>query len=233
MSGKTSAFGLSGNQLKILAMLLMTIDHIGAYLLPQYTALRYIGRLSMPIFAWMIAEGAYHTRSRLRYLVVMLLFGAVTQAVNIIFLDRWTLNIMVTFSLSLLVIYGVDQASKNKNFLTLCWMSAMFGAVVYLCLYADAIAGIPISVEYGLVGVLLPVLIFMGKNKPEKLLLAAVGLTVLGMVYNGSQMYALLSLPLLALYNGKRGKRSMKYLFYLYYPLHLVAIYAIGMLLNR
>ena len=64
-------------------------------------------------------------------------------------------------------------------------------------------------------------------------LLAAVGLTALALTTNYSQWYALLSLPLLALYNGKKGKMKLKYLFYLYYPLHLVAIYAISMLLNK
>ena len=34
-------FGLTGNQLKLRAIVLMTIDHIGAYLLPQYIILRY------------------------------------------------------------------------------------------------------------------------------------------------------------------------------------------------
>ena len=43
--------GLTGNQLKIIAMIAMTCDHVGLQLFPQVTLLRIIGRLSFPIFA--------------------------------------------------------------------------------------------------------------------------------------------------------------------------------------
>lgn len=56
-------FGLSGNQLKLIALATMTLDHVGAYLLPQVLFLRILGRLSLPIYAYMIAEGCRHTRS--------------------------------------------------------------------------------------------------------------------------------------------------------------------------
>ena len=37
---------MTGNQLKILALVTMTIDHVGVVLLPQYLVLRIIGRLT-------------------------------------------------------------------------------------------------------------------------------------------------------------------------------------------
>ena len=49
---------LTKNQLKILAMVCMTIDHIGAMLFPQAVWLRVIGRLAFPLFSYCIAEGA-------------------------------------------------------------------------------------------------------------------------------------------------------------------------------
>ena len=61
MNAIRSRFALTGNQLKILAMLTMTIDHIGVILLPQYRFLRIIGRLSMPIYAYMIAAATTPT----------------------------------------------------------------------------------------------------------------------------------------------------------------------------
>ena len=45
------------------------------------------------------------------------------------------------------------------------------------------------------------------------------------------QWFSLLSLPLLALYNGSRGKWKLKWLFYVYYPLHLVVIWLLRFLL--
>ncbi len=63
--------------LKILAAIFMTIDHIGVFLVepfygiesPFYLALRIIGRLSFPLFAFLIVESIFHTRSRFKFLL--------------------------------------------------------------------------------------------------------------------------------------------------------------------
>lgn len=55
--------GLNSNQLKLLALLTMTVDHIGVHLFPQYPILRIIGRLAFPIYAYCIAEGCVHTKT--------------------------------------------------------------------------------------------------------------------------------------------------------------------------
>lgn len=56
--------GLTGNQLKLLALFAMTCDHVGLQLLPQFIILRIIGRLAAPLFAYMIAEGCRYTHDR-------------------------------------------------------------------------------------------------------------------------------------------------------------------------
>lgn len=48
---KSRFIGMNSNQLKIVALLAMTCDHIGKQLLPQITILQIIGRLAFPIFA--------------------------------------------------------------------------------------------------------------------------------------------------------------------------------------
>ena len=53
--------GLTNNQLKLIALVTMTLDHIGVVLFPQAQWLRIVGRLAFPIFAYMIAEGCRHT----------------------------------------------------------------------------------------------------------------------------------------------------------------------------
>ena len=73
---KMKKISLTNNQLKIIAMLAMLSDHIGKVLLPQYQILQIIGRLAFPIFAFMIAEGCFYTKNKVRYfLTVFLLAG--------------------------------------------------------------------------------------------------------------------------------------------------------------
>ncbi len=47
----------------------MLIDHLGAVLFPEVIILRMIGRLSFPIFAYLIAIGYSKTNSVFKYLI--------------------------------------------------------------------------------------------------------------------------------------------------------------------
>lgn len=223
--------GLTGNQLKILALLLMTVDHIGMLMFPEQILWRLIGRLAMPIFAWMIAEGCRYTKNRIRYLGTMLGVGLVCQVVYLLFMQSLDQCILITFSLSAVVIFALDFAEKKKSFLSLCLMGLTFMAVTYICVFLPG--DLPgFHVDYGIFGVLLPVLIYMGQTKEQKLMAAAIGLLPLAITHGYWQWTSFLALPLLALYNGQRGKAKLKYLFYIYYPLHLVALYGISLLLT-
>ena len=233
MLTKVKGLGLTSNQLKIFALLVMTIDHIGYILLPQMRILRYIGRLAMPIFAWMIAEGCEYTKNRTRYLLTMLGFGLVGQVVNYVFEQSLNQCILITFSMSLILIYTMDYAQKKKNFLSLCLMGGAVLGVCYICVFLpNDLPGTDFSVDYNIFGVMLPVVIYIAKTKEQKLMAAAGVLAMLALWNGFIQWFALLSLPLLAMYNGQRGKMKLKYLFYLYYPLHLAALYSIGLLLK-
>ena len=55
-------FGINTFTLKMIAVVAMLIDHIGAILLPQYEILRIIGRIAFPIFAYTLVEGFIHTQ---------------------------------------------------------------------------------------------------------------------------------------------------------------------------
>ena len=78
---RISFSGLTGNQLKLIALITMTLDHVGMLLLPRVRILRAIGRIAFPIFAYMIAEGCQHTRNRKKYLLSMASFATVCQVV--------------------------------------------------------------------------------------------------------------------------------------------------------
>ena len=69
--------GLSGNVLKIIALIAMTVDHIGVIIFPKAVVLRIIGRIAMPIFAFMIAEGCVYTKRKLRYFALVFGLGLI------------------------------------------------------------------------------------------------------------------------------------------------------------
>ena len=58
---------LTNNQLKIIAVISMLLDHVGKELFPQYTILQIFGRVAFPIFSFMIAEGCLYTRDKKKY----------------------------------------------------------------------------------------------------------------------------------------------------------------------
>ena len=216
---------LTSNQLKLLAMLTMTIDHIGVQLFPGILWLRIVGRLSFPIYAYMIAEGCVHTRNRRNYLLQMAGLALLCQLVYFFAMGSLFQCILVTFTLSIVTIYAIDSKVRWHAPATLL-------AVLFLTeLLPLLLPGTDYAVDYGLLGVLLPVAVYLGKTRRQKLLLSAILLCLLALNFGGVQWYSLLALLPLALYSGQRGKRRIKWLFYLYYPLHLAAIYGISLLL--
>lgn len=224
--------GLTGNQLKILALLLMTADHIGMLLMPQYTVLRAVGRSAFPIFAYMVAEGCVHSRHRLRYWLTMAGAALVCQIVYFMAMDSLEQCIFVTFSLSILLCTAVDRLVKQLSVWNAFLCALSFAAVWAFCEYLPTVIT-GFSVDYGFVGTLLPVLVFIAPSKVQKLVLLGVGLVFLARMTPQwpIQWYALFALLPLALYNGERGMLRLKYLFYIYYPLHLAALYGIGLIL--
>lgn len=215
--------GLTGNQLKIIAMVTMTCDHIGVQLFPHLLWMRMIGRLSMPIYAYMIAEGCRHTRDRKKYLLRLLGMGALCQLVYLVAMGSLYQCILITFSLSVGLIWLMEAGGGKLT------GKAQLGilAVFFICsVLPDLLPNTDFEVDYGLTGVLLPVMIYGAGNKGLLL-----GLALVALQHGGIQWLAFLSVPLLGLYNGKRGTANIGKLFYWYYPIHLVVIYGISLIL--
>ena len=221
-------FRLTGNQLKLIAMLAMTADHVGLQLLPQWGFLRILGRLAMPLYAYMIAEGCRYTRNRTRYFLSIALMGLGCQIVYFFFMGSLYQCILVTFSLSLGLIFLLDWAQKGPT--PIKWGIPILGIATVWFLTSvlpGLLPGTDFRIDYDFWGVMLPVLIYLGKDRPKALLMSAIGVTLLALHFGGDQWFGLLTIPLLALYDGTRGKANIKLLFYLYYPAHLAVIYLI------
>lgn len=238
---------MTGNQLKILALITMTIDHIGVVLLPQYLILRIIGRLTYPIFAYMIAEGCFYTHSKKRYLGGIFALGFVCQIGFFLAMGSLEQSILTSFVLAIITIYAVQLADDRRD---LAGALAVVGALaldVFVAFVLPVLlAGTDFSVDYGFWGIMLPVFcymprIFFKKALDKKRLRTMLAFACLGIILvcvqmndwlGGIQWFSLLAIVPLASYNGKRGTWYLKYLFYIYYPAHLVAIWGIAELLG-
>lgn len=230
MSAQRKVFsGLSGNQLKIIAMIAMTCDHVGLQLFPRFGLLRIIGRLALPVYAYMIAEGCLHTHDRRRYLLRMASLALVCQVVYLVAMGSLYQCILVTFSLSICLIWGIESARKDRTLLSSVRAAALLLGIWAVCeILPGLLPGTDFAVDYGFFGVLLPVLVYFGK--PRVLFLAG-GLLLLALDLGGIQWWGLAAVPLLLCYNGTRGKRSLGRWFYIYYPAHLVVIYVLSLLI--
>ena len=244
-----SRFGfLSNNELKILAAILMVCDHLGMMIFTKTPILRDIGRLSFPLFAYLIAEGAKYTRNKLRHLLTMAGFAAVIQIGYYIFNQSLEMSVLVTFTLSLLIIYALDLFKsalfqKDGSVWKIALTAALLLGAIALALTLHHL----VDLDYNFSGCILPVFpsiltkpkvadapaVFDLLDRKEfRIFATLLGALALSFDFGGSQFLCLLAIPLLFLYSENPGKLKMKYFFYIFYPLHFVVIYAIGMLIN-
>ena len=233
MTDKVKSFGLSSNALKMIALIAMTLDHIGVQILTDSELLRIIGRLAFPIFAYTIAEGCTHTKNRKRYALIIGATALLCQLVYFFAMQSLYQCIFVTFLLSIIIIYTFDRAVKSKS--PIWWL---FGVVLLLSVLfvteflPNILYKTDFYIDYGFAGVMVPVLIYFASGKASKLTAALFALSLLAFSVGGIQWYSLFALPIIALYNGKRGTRRLKWFFYIYYPVHLVVIYAASLLIG-
>lgn len=238
-------FGINRTMLKIIALITMTIDHIGFMFFPSYPIFRIIGRIAMPLYCYMIAEGAYYTRNRIKYLLSIFIIGLICFIVYLIFMQEFYFNILVAFSLSISLIYSYDKIidsnkikDKRKLLLYLFLFVLIFVISIFLGFVDKIIHNPRIYMDYSIFPILIPFIVYVGfKNKWIRLLLFFIGVLALSCYFEfiehstNQQMYSLISVLIILFYNGKKGKINLKYFFYLYYPLHLLVLYIISILI--
>lgn len=213
----------TGNMLKIIALICMTFDHVGKEFFPDLLWMQIIGRIAFPIFSFMIAQGCRYTKSRKRYLLTLGIMALVLQIIYYIFGKSLYMCIFVTFTLSVSLIYAFDSFIKDKNLKNFVVVLGVLSVIFYLTKILPMTTSF--WIDYGFFGVILPAVIYFCNKKSVKLVLFALMLLLVSLDLGGIQIYSLLSLPLIMVYNGKRGNLNLKYLFYVYYPLHLAVIY--------
>ncbi|MBU3112436.1 TraX family protein [Clostridium lacusfryxellense] len=231
--------------LKIIACLFMLIDHLGAVLFPEVIILRMVGRLSFPIFAYLIAMGYSKTNSVFKYLNRLLMFGVISQMpFSLAFNKQASVH-----SLSDLINYFLGSPIPHLNiFFTLAigllsirvWDKGDSKPYKTMVILALGIAAEAFYTDYGIYGVAMILAFYVFRDSKIKTILSQV---IVYILFNASQILLYLYeskglsinlvwfmqvLSLLALifvfnYNGKKG-RDLRYIFYVFYPLHLLII---------
>jgi len=181
--------GLNSFQLKIIALVIMTVDHLAAYrVLPVSgevnVAMRVVGRAAAPLFLFLLAEGLRHTRSKIRYTLRLYIAGAALQAVNEVarvFLLGQGMglqigNIFQTLFYAALYITCIDQLHTPHSTLHTKTKSAAVMAAPFLLIFAhiylpgfsaflNVFLPSPFSVEYSFIFVLLGVVWYLANSK--------------------------------------------------------------------
>lgn len=241
---------INANTLKFLACIFMVIDHVGFLLFPtrEYYWLRIIGRLSLPLFAFSLAEGCRYTKNKLMHFALLAGLALIVQVVYYLFDGSLYMSILVTFTFSVVCIYAL-QFFKKTLFSKCKWWWKTLSVLPFIGAVAlTFVANCHVQIDYGFWGCMLPVfasildfhripaptLLQKADNLPLRVLCFSVGLVLLSLyppAMEDIQFYSLFALPLLFLYNGEKGKWKTKYFFYLFYPLHLVLLQGISYLL--
>ena len=242
---------LNGNMLKIIAAILMVVDHVGLMFFPQHIVFRIIGRLSFPIFAFMIAEGARYTRNKAKYILMIGGLGFICQLAYFLFANDLYMCILVTFTLSIAMIYALQYFKKCLFSTDISILPKILSGILFIATVAAVyVLNIYLQIDYGFYGCMVPIFAsffdFRGIDLHEKCKWLdsvylrigglAVGLCLLafslqGFGFGGIQWFSLLSILILLCYSGERGRVNLKYFFYIFYPVHLVMLEGIAFLL--
>ena len=233
---------INNNTLKIIAMILMLLDHLWGTIIPGNQWMTLIGRMAFPIFAFLIVEGFFHTSDLKKYMKRLFIFGLISEIpFNLIYTGSiifpFHQNVMFTLLLGLLIINEIDKLKNNKEIKK--------KIIPILKIFLFLLISIIGFVDYGVTGVLTIVVFYLFRGFKlawigqliSLILLYIVffeGQSVIFNIFNYEyflplQSIGVLSLIFIWLYNGEKGKNNklIKYLFYSFYPVHMLVIYLI------
>ena len=220
---------LSGSALKMIAIILMLIDHTAGHVLTSsypvsftvfnttvtlYRLMRWAGRLSFPIFAFLLTEGFIHTRDRRKYGRNLLIFALISEI-------PWNLEHTGT------LLYAKQNVMFTLllGFLGMCVIEAYKddipkqAVLLLLLLFVSFV----LKADYGYRGFAFILLLYTLRN--NKVLQCVIGTCLLSSTWIGGLAFIPINM-----YNGKRGfikTPLLKYAVYALYPLHMLVIYYI------
>ncbi|MDY5242807.1 MAG: TraX family protein [Eubacterium sp.] len=236
---------LNSNQLKLIAIIAMTVDHIAWAMFDGYPSdllplvMHIIGRLTCPIMCYFIAEGYHYTRNINKYTFRLFAFAFVSHFAYI-----FASNDFVDFKSFIPFYYG-NFLNQTSVMWSLAWGLVMLRIAdskriksIYKVLLVILICIITLSSDWSCIAALCIMAIGTNRGDFRKqmswmifyvALYSLVYFFAIDKAYGILQMGVVLSIPVIAMYNGKRGKnpkinKFMKWFFYIFYPVHLFVI---------
>lgn len=237
----------SSMTLHIMAMAFMLCDHLWGTVVPGNDWLTCIGRISFPIFAFLLVEGYFHTSNLRKYAGRLLLFAILSEIpFNLAMGSRLFYpihqNVLWSFLISLGLIHWNERIRQTGKI----WLRGLVGGTTVLLGY---LIGLVTMVDFYHAGILTVLVFYFFRQKKwwsylgQFLCLWYINVEMLsGFAYEvqifGSthfvvrQGFALLALFPIWLYRGKQGYHSklLQYVYYGFYPLHLLILGIIKML---
>lgn len=236
---------LNSNELKLVAIIAMTVDHIAWAMFDGYPTaplpifMHIIGRLTCPIMCYFIAEGYHYTKNINKYTFRLFAFAFISHFAYI-----FASNAFVDFKSFIPFYYG-DFLNQTSVMWSLAWGLVMLRIadskkVKLTCkvLLVILICIITLPSDWSCIASLCIMAIGTNSDNLKKqmawmifyvALYSLVYFFAIDKVYGVLQMGVILSIPIIAMYNGSRGKNEkinkfMKWFFYIFYPAHLFVI---------
>lgn len=236
---------LNSNELKLVAIIAMTVDHIAWAMFDGYPTaplpifMHIIGRLTCPIMCYFIAEGYHYTKNINKYTFRLFAFAFVSHFAYI-----FASNAFVDFKSFIPFYYG-DFLNQTSVMWSLAWGLVMLRIadsknIKLTCkvLLVILICIITLPSDWSCIASLCIMAIGTNRGIFKKqmawmifyvALYSLVYFFAIDKVYGVLQMGVILSIPIIAMYNGSRGKNEkinkfMKWFFYIFYPAHLFVI---------
>lgn len=219
-------FQINGAGLKYIAFISMFIDHFNKTIITPLlnyqqplvtisTIFDIIGRIAFPIFAFMIVEGFYKTKSRGKYLRNLLIFAIISEIPydmfqSKVFINNRSQNIMWALALGLLTLIIVDKLKekiKNKY----AWLS-----ISILIVAINAVVATLLSFDYDYYSIIIIFILYLFYDK------RFLG-SILSYLVIIKEVYAILGFAVINFYNGEKGRQN-KLFNYLFYPVHLLIL---------
>ena len=229
---------LNREQLKIIAIIAMVIDHSAWGFLDFYTPLaqflHVIGRLTIPIMCFFVVEGFRKTSDLKAYITRLTCFALVAVIPFYIFFHEeydYRQNFFFDLLIGLLVLTTLESTLKK-------WQKILLATLLFLI--SGTIGGWPLTPTLFMLS------FYYGKTFREKVKwfiisdLSTVGFLVCAITLNSIYHFShyewvwwdkfyllgfMLALPLLYCYNGEKGRDIFgRYFFYCFYPIHFLIL---------